>query len=415
MSTRQGGGTEEGTLRFCLKGDSHDDPIGPGGPEIPGDGERAIHGDTTTDNKVQTMVNIEVVVERFKVNTRLRLKASVQKQYISKFRVFAKRANLQAYSPQQLAGAKGKALLMDYLEPIPKPSWRNTVNLIKGVWTYGTTIPFPLDLKRDLGKLPHTQRGMTPGDDVIKAWNEAMKHEPDTYTKLRWHLFGMGLRPSHVARLKWRNIQYTNGKPTAIYADGSKEDFKTRSPVAIRLNPQLIDLITKWSKESPDTYPEHFILPCRMLNGDIVAGRELGIQQAFNLWTQAKNKWKLPQLRPRDVRHWVSTISRKHGLSKQATAYMQGHDSAAGGQMRDYYDNPELQDIYDEQGAVFPNGPLGTLDPLEIKIIEGIPDDVLDLVRDYMDGKTGTMQFATSMEVARSRQNKPLNPELLTK
>jgi len=387
------------------------EPANTGTQHLGGQGERAIHD----EHKVSSMVKIEIVVERFRTNTRLRLKESVQRQYTSKFRVFAKKVDLEKYDSRQLAGAKGKALLMKYLEGVPKPSWRNSVNLIKGVWTYGTNIAFPLDLKRDLGKLPHVQRGQTPSDDVIKTWNEAMKHDPDTYSRLRWHLFGMGLRPSHLARLKWRNIQYDpTGKPTSIYADGSKENFKTRSPVAFRLHPILSDLISKWAKESPDTYPEHFIIPWRALDGTLTPGRELELYQSFNLWVQTRNKWKLPNLRPRDVRHWVSTTARKHGLSKQATAYMQGHDSAGDG-MRNYYDNPELTDIYDEQGAIFPGGPLATLDPIEVRVIEGLPDDVIDLVRAYMEGRTGTMEFATKMELLRSRQMKPLSAEIPSK
>jgi len=52
---------------------------------------------------------------------------------------------------------------------------------------------------------------------------------------------------------------------------------------------------------------------------------------------------------------------------------------------------------------------------VERKVIEGIPDDVLDLAQEYMDGKAGTMEFATKMEVFRSRQKTPLSQELLSK
>jgi hypothetical protein len=83
---------------------------------------------------------------------------------------------------------------------------------------------------------------------------------------------------------------------------------------------------------------------------------------------------------------------------------MRGHDSASGEAMRDWYDNPGHNDIFDEQSTVLPDGLLGTLKPPEIKIIEAFPSDALSILREYMDGRIGTMEMATRMEAVRLRQ-----------
>jgi len=90
-------------------------------------------------------------------------------------------------------------------------------------------------------------------------------------------------------------------------------------------------------------------------------------------------------------------------LSKPATAYLQGHDAAAGESMRDWYDNPLIEEALDEQSTVFPKGPLGFLARPEVELVSGLPPEAIALLEDYLAGEVGTMEFMTSIEDIRRK------------
>lgn len=357
-------------------------------------------------------MNAEAVLERFNDNTKMRLKPATQKQYTARFRIFFHSVGLDGYTRRQLAGTKGKALILDYLARHPRQSWQTILAMLKAVWSYGLNLPWPLEMKRDIGKLPRTRRGENPSDEAIKAWAEALSREKDIYVRLLWLMIAQhGWRPSHVGRMKWRNVRYdAQGKPTAIVADGAKEDFKTQAPVAARLAPDVTEALAAWKKAVPDTYPEKPILPWRSVKGELDQNRQLDQRQISKIWRQLRAKWGLPGLRPKDCRHWVATACRKAGLSKQASALQMGHDSAAGGAMRDWYDSPQLADILDEQAAKLPRGALGLLRPPELEVVQGIPPEAMGLLRDFLDGRCGAIELASKMEAIRLRQGAPMPP-----
>lgn len=71
--------------------------------------------------------------------------------------------------------------------------------------------------------------------------------------------------------------------------------------------------------------------------------------------------------------------------------------------MRDWYDNPQIEDILAEQAEKLPYGPLGRLGNEVIELIEGLPPDAADLMREYLGGKINTMVFANRVEDIRLR------------
>jgi hypothetical protein len=77
---------------------------------------------------------------------------------------------------------------------------------------------------------------------------------------------------------------------------------------------------------------------------------------------------------------------------------MQGHDADRGQNMRDVYDQPPLEEWLQEQKDVLPNGPLGTLTPVEVELIADIPPDGVSLLKDYFEGKLGIMGLMTALE-----------------
>ena len=69
--------------------------------------------------------------------------------------------------------------------------------------------------------------------------------------------------------------------------------------------------------------------------------------------------------------------------------------------MRDWYDNPRLEEIFAEQSAKLPDGPLGLLAPPEIKLVSGLSPKAVTLLQAYLNGKIGTMEFASRIEALR--------------
>jgi len=379
------------------------------GTDGSGDNTKALEGDDSP-------LRVSEVMERFRQQTRTRLKADSQKEYLRAFRRFAKNADLESYTRRQLSGPKGRMLILAHLDKLPKPSWRWAVAAIKPVWTYGLNLPWPIDSKRDLPKLPRVRRRQSPPDAQVKTWAKALANEKDPYLRLLWLLLAQhGWRPSHVCRLKWRSVQYDDqGKPVAIVADGVQESFKTCSPVAARLAPDVVEALQQWREKAEMVSPDGPVLPWRSVKGRLMCSRDQTHGAFSTHWQRLERKWQLPHLCPTHLRHWVATTSRRAGLSKQATAYLMGHDATQGGAMRDWYDSPQLQDVFDEQAARLPYGPLGLLEPPTVELEGGLSKEVVSLVSAYLAGQTGTMEFASMMEKMRLQRSAREAPALET-
>jgi integrase len=255
----------------------------------------------------------------------------------------------------------------------------------------------------DIGRMPRTRRESTPRDEPVKEWAEAMAREKDPYLRLVWLMIAQGgIRPSHATGFRWSDVRYDlSGHPEAIVASGSSGEFKTFSPIAMRLPTDVASTLEDWRRQHPGQHPDAWILPWRSLKGRIDPDRRMDSDLIRRHWAALRRKYGLPALRPKDLRHWVSTACRKAGLSKAATAYLQGHDAAEGGAMRDWYDNPRVEEILEEQHERLPRGPLGLLVPVEVEISADRPPEALALLDAYLDGTVGTMEFATQMEKIR--------------
>jgi len=390
-------GSQEGDR--CDSGDEHKNE--PENTAPLGDRESSAHVGDTDD----CLVRVTDIVDRFTQQTKPRLKEQTAREYAAAFEVFAERAHLGDLTKRQIAGTRGKQLVLEHLQHIPKTCWRWQNAALKAVWMYGLNLPWPIDPKRDFGRLPKTQPRETPPNRIVQAWADGLEHEPDPYLRLIWLFVAQhGWRPSHVGRLKWRNVRYDqSGRPTAIIADGGKEDFKTSSPIAARLCPDVADALLAWKEVASEPLPERPIIPWRWGNGKVNPSKAQGRTSLRRHWDRLQETWNLPSLRMCDLRHWVSTTCRRAGLSKPASAYLTGHDARQGGSMRDWYDNPGLEDIFAEQVEKLPDGPLGTLTPVRLEPTEGLAPESVDLLREYMDGKIGTMEFANRIESIRLR------------
>ena len=350
-------------------------------------------------------VNLAEIEQHFLDATRARLKPSAQVEYMQSFRRFARGAGLEGLTRRQLAGPRGKQLLHEHLERVPRPSWPTTLARLRSVWVSGLRLPWPINNKTDIGRLPKPRREPTPPDEPVREWAEALKREKDPYLRLVWLLIAQhGWRPSHATGIRWGDVQYDPaGHPCAILAAGGHGEFKTYAPVAAHLAPDVARALEEWRPLHPTSYPDAWILPWRSVGGQVRADRRMGTRLVRGVWLRLREKYGLPALRPKDLRHWVSTACRREGLSKVATAYLQGHDAAEGGSMRDWYDNPQIEGILEEQESCLPKGPLGLLVPVEVELVSGLPSEAVALLEAYLAGEVRTMEFMNSIEDIRGK------------
>ncbi|MEM4263152.1 MAG: site-specific integrase, partial [Thermoplasmata archaeon] len=266
-------------------------------------------------------------------------------------------------------------------------------------------LAWPIDNKMDIGRLPRSRREPTPSDDVVREWAEAVAREKDPYLRLIWLFIAQhGWRPSHATGIRWGDIQYdSTGQPYAIVSRGARGEFKTFAPVAARLSHDVIQALQEWKKVHPEPYSDTWVLPWRSAKGIIRVYQRINKYVFHANWKRLRKKYSLPPLRPKDMRHWVATTCRKAGLSKIATAYLQGHDATEGGAMRDWYDNPRLEEIFEEQENCLPNGPLGTLLISNVEVMPGIPNEAISLLQRYITGKIGTLDFVSLIEEIRAK------------
>jgi len=269
------------------------------------------------------LVDIEKVIEKFLENTRGALRPTTQADYVSRIRCLEKEVHFSSYTKGQLRGTKGKTIIKDFIGKHPERSRGLLVAIAKRFWTSGLEIPWPLtkdELKVSLSSNPR----MSPANDIIKPWVLALRDEPDIYHRLIWVMISNhGWRPSHVARLRWRNVQFDGeGEPISIYAQGTREGFKTSSPIMAWLCPEVRELLKQWRAITPYKGPEDYIIPWRKY--DKIKDEPLDDMRIRLVFSELRKKYKLPKITPKDLRHWTATTCRKAGLSKQASAYLMG-------------------------------------------------------------------------------------------
>lgn len=204
-----------------------------------------------------------------------------------------------------------------------------------------------------------------------------------------------------------------DGSPYALVAEGIDEGFKTHASIACRLCPEVINELVGWEKQvRTRTTPEDPVLPFRSSTGRLYLGREQTTEHVRRQWSRFQKRHGLQTLLPCHLRHFVSTACRRAGLSKQATAYLQGHDPTQGGSMRDWYDAPLVEDALDEQAERIPNGPLGVIEPPKIEVTDGLPKDVVAMVSQFLDGSTGTLELMNALEKCRTDLQKASQPRV---
>jgi len=367
-------------------------------------------------------LNIEKILVRFDELSGPRYRGCTPETYKLWFRRFAEAVRLENHSRRQLATRKGKELVLGYLKTVPPRSLRSMNAGIKAVWKRGIGIPYPVEPTEDLPRPPKTMRRSVPPDKIVREWAEILDLEKDPYYRLLWLLeVNYGWRPSHICKLKWRNVEFDeSGKPIAIIGDGAKEQYKTNSAIIATIFPAVAEaLLAIKDMQGYDPSPEKSILPFRYVSGRFTGPgkisrkipEEQGSQQLYEQWRRLQRKYDLPKLRMCDIRHWVSKTCNRIGMDRQAICCLMGHDPEANKDMQVWYSMMSIEEILDEQRMRLPEGPLRNLAP-DIQMVYEIPKEVVDLWSKFRFGQIGTMEFLNEAEALRKRHmEKPVRIE----
>jgi len=349
---------------------------------------------TITDG--DSLVNADQVIENFKRMAGGRLRGSTPKVYEYYFRRFVKATDFEKCSRRQIAGKKGKELLLQYLldkNLVSEPSKRTQNAALKTVWEEGIGIPYPINAKRNLGELPEVQKRQSPRNSEVIPWIQAIDREEEPHLKsLVFMIFQLGIRPSHVRLLRWNHVRYgIDGKPNAIMTTGREPGNKRMTPIKARLPEDLSNALTELKKVILNSLPDDPILPYRKPNGEYEKSQTMTPREYSIQWDRFQTKHLLNRLRPVDLRHWVASTNRKAGLSLAARCALQGHKFKSSNQ-NENYDNPQDIDIIEEQSRAIPYGPIGVVCP-KMEITQGLPAELTEALEKCLSGHLKASEF----------------------
>jgi hypothetical protein len=89
-------------------------------------------------------VDVNAIVEWFESGAKMRLKPDPIQEYSNRFRGFATGMNLLEVTRRHPTGKPGKALIFDYMDKHPRPSWRTLIAILRAVWAPGVSLPWPV-------------------------------------------------------------------------------------------------------------------------------------------------------------------------------------------------------------------------------------------------------------------------------
>jgi integrase len=241
-------------------------------------------------------------------------------------------------------------------------------------------------------------------------WLKAVEREEEAYLRVMMLIvFQLGVRPSHARLFMWKHVRFgQDGKPDAIITSGREPGNKRMTPVKARLPPDLSEALADLKKTIPGTLPEDPILPHRKPDGSFERSMKMTVGNFPAQWRRFRTKHLLTGLRPVDLRHWVSTICRRAGLSYAATNSLQGHKRTSAN-MRDRYDCPDDEELLAEQASVLPYGPIGFVCP-KIELDQALPAELTEALGSCLNGEMLPGQFAEIITAYLTRQlKKPVN------
>lgn len=356
-------------------------------------------GETGQSDQVDIIIdgdspmNYDLIVARFHQNSR-DLSPSTIENYIETFDYMTKSEHLERYTPKQLAGKKGKEIIVNYiLDPkkVSEKSQHVEIAGLKAIWRRGMGIPFPCE-KWDFGSLPEVGRRNSPRNPEVKPHIDAVEHEEDPYLKvLVLLIIQFGIRVSHACLFCWHHVEYRNGRPYSIITTGLEKGNKRKVPVVAYIPPDLADALLLLKTEIPDAGVDDPILPRRKRSGEYEIHTPMRLNQFDNQWIRFEAKHHL--------KHWAPVYFRHYHTSKCAEARLRKpFGKAMRGQkynikdMEEVYDNPDQLTILEEQKKILPYGIIGFVCPKNVEL-EELPDELAKSLLAVTTGKMKKSEF----------------------
>ena len=339
-------------------------------------------------------MNYNLVVNRFRQNSR-DLSASSIRNYLSTFENITEVEHLKQYTPKQLAGAKGREIIINYVldkDKVPVKSQKSKIAGIKAIWLRGMGIPFPC-AKWDFGRLPDTGRRNSPRTSDVKPHIVAVEHEEEPYLKsLVLFIIFFGIRPSHACLFRWSHVEYRDGRPYSIITTGLEPGNKCKVPVVLWIPQILADALLTLKKEIPDAMIDDPILPHRKKSGEYDVHTPMINNQFLNQWNRFERKHNLKHWSPVYLRHFHTTMCAGVFKGRKTVGKAMRGQKYDIRDMEEVYDNPDQLCIIEEQEKKLPNGIIGLVDPKNVEL-EEIPAELSNALLAVTTGKMKKSEF----------------------
>jgi len=310
------------------------------------------------------LVDIDRVIDKYRLNTGIRNARKTQNDYSGKFRIFM--ATVPNITRRELSSTKGRMALVNFLSD-KTAAYRAG---IKKVWTKGLCLPWPIT-KDDISRAKKVRPSVAPPTTDVLAFDAAMMKVSDDRKRLSWMMISqLGWSPADVVVTISNEIKEWNG---IFYIE--RERQKTGSLIVAVIGPELKALIDKVGKFD--------------VKADCL----------WNWWKSVTTRYKVKSLTPRQVRKWVKVRAREAGLSQPSTSMMMGHDTDS---MAGWYDKPPLEEILVEQSSMMPHGVLGLVKAPKVELVTE-DNEAMAIWHDFKEGKFGTMEMASKLETLRQR------------
>lgn len=327
-------------------------------------------------------------------------------EYTNDFRNFIRVMKLEDVTLKDLKKNLRENILA-YLATKKKWSYWRLASALKSYCEFGLQIPWPISMKRDVGRLQRHQIKETPRDNIVDEWLRKIPFIDDPYDRafLEMH-FEYGFRShSHFAKLRWKHIRWEMGEPTAIIAQD--EDFKTVSPVIAEIPPYLRESIKRWHDATSFKSDVDLIFPWRSRKGP-VESREHSRASIRDYWLKLQRRLETPSLSPGRCRSWVKSTMRRAGVDWKLREIRQGRDPA------ELYDECDLEDDLSDLRKALPNGVLGFHRCSDGQLLDGVPRQWIELYPRMMKGEVKPsevldMIFQIQHE-ARSQEENKIEP-----
>lgn len=367
-------------------------------------------------------VRLDEIKARFEAMTAARLtRGKTREDYWRRFERFAECEGLGRYTKRQLAGEKGREVLIRHYPHISERSRAFVLSGIKKVWTRGIGLPWPLE-KDDLPRPPRPRRGVAPRKEYVERWVEAARREPDAYER-SWLLVELngGLRPvDQQAELRLEDLVFNVAEePVGIHAQAADHGFKRDADVRQHLPAEVAGALKDWLKEHPAPSAKAYVWPWRgMKEGlgktHVDANRMLTDRAIERMRRKFAERNRLPWLTSKDMRHFVRTVLNDSGMKKVERHYWQGHAFNPADMDERYGDKP-AEETFEAQRRHLPQGVLGTFLRLGPADDEGVPSEVREIWSRMVAGELESSEAAEALRgLARAQRQTHAASDLVT-